>query len=108
LNARQLLQTIEARGGSLTVKRDGGAAKIQIAPRGLVGDLAGDIQRFKPALLELLESPDVATIRATSASYWQAHALARVRPELRRQMPGADALELGRLLLRLDAGQDIE
>jgi len=96
LNALELLETIEARGGALTVKRDGGAAKIQIAPRGLVCDLAGAIQKFKPALLELLDAPTDATRRA------------RVRPELRRQMPDADVLELGRLLLKLDAGEPIE
>ncbi len=60
MNAPQLLETIRGRGGKITVALDKtGAAKIQIAPRGLVGDLAGEIARFKPALLELLETPEL-------------------------------------------------
>jgi hypothetical protein len=58
LTAPLLLETIRGRGGKITVALDQtGAAKIQIAPRGIVGDLAGEIARFKPALLELLEMP---------------------------------------------------
>ncbi len=59
MNAPQLLETIRGRGGKITVALDQtGAAKIQIAPRGLVGDLAGEIVRQKIGLLELLELPD--------------------------------------------------
>jgi hypothetical protein len=57
LNASQLLAAIEARGAIVTVKAEAtGAAKIQIAPSGLVNDIAGEIQKFKPALVELLSS----------------------------------------------------
>lgn len=55
MDARQLLQSIEARGGVATVKTDeSGAAKINVAPRSLALELLPDLQRFKPALLELL------------------------------------------------------
>jgi hypothetical protein len=58
MDARQLLQSIEARGGVATVKTDAtGAAKINVAPRSLALDLLPDLQRFKPALLELLTAP---------------------------------------------------
>jgi hypothetical protein len=88
MNAIELLATIEARGGVATVKREGGAVKLNVSPRGVALELASDIQRFKPALLELLDtrgvfvdetapqSPDVAIIRANSARYW--HALRRL------------------------------
>ena len=57
MTAPELLREIEGRGGKIAVALDAdGAAKIQIAPRGIVGDLAGEIQRFKPALLELLSA----------------------------------------------------
>jgi hypothetical protein len=55
LTAPELLAIIENRGGVVTAKADPtGAAKLHIAPRGLVPDLAGEIQKFKPALLEIL------------------------------------------------------
>jgi hypothetical protein len=96
LNARQLLDTITERGGVVTVAHHGDTVKIQIAPRGLVSDLASYIQRFKPALVELLAPDDEAAARN------------RVRPEIRRAFPGADVLTIGRLLLRLDSGEEIE
>ena len=49
---------IHERGGVATVKRGGDAPQIQVTPRGLVSDLASEIQRFKPALLELLTAPE--------------------------------------------------
>ncbi len=60
MNAPQLLETIRGRGGKITVALDQtGAAKIQITPRGLVGDLAGEIARFKPLILKILATaPD--------------------------------------------------
>jgi hypothetical protein len=61
MNARQLLECIEARGGVATVKRDGDAAKINVVPRHVALDFASDIQRFKPALLELLDGTATAT-----------------------------------------------
>ncbi len=60
MNAPQLLETIRGRGGKITVARDQtGAAKIQIAPRGIVGDFAGEIALLKPLLLKILATaPD--------------------------------------------------
>ena len=61
MNAPQLLQTIEARGGAATLKRDeSGAAKINVAPRSLALEFLPDLQRLKPELLALLKSPDGA------------------------------------------------
>jgi hypothetical protein len=54
----QLLQSIEARGGVATVKHGGGAASINVASRSLALELLPDLQRFKPALLELLAHGD--------------------------------------------------
>jgi hypothetical protein len=69
MDALQLLQSIEARGGVATVKGDGGAAKINVAPRSLALELLPDLQRFKPALLELLTAPDApATAPATGSA----------------------------------------
>lgn len=131
MDARQLLERIEARGGVATVKRDGGPAKINVTPRGVALELATEIQRFKPALLELLErrhtkppetAPERAQIgRAGSCGPATANgpqngfkvpsnatARARVRSEIRRVMPDADVLATGRALLLLDAGWELE
>ncbi len=58
MSARQLLELIHERGGVATVKQGGAAPQIQITPRGLVSDLASEIQKFKPALLELIAAPE--------------------------------------------------
>ena len=58
MDARQLLEMIHERGGVATVKLDGDAAKINVSPRSLALDLLPDLQRFKPALLELLTAPE--------------------------------------------------
>lgn len=56
MNARALLAHVEARGASLRVERGAdGAAVLVVAPRSACVDLLPDLQRFKPALLELLE-----------------------------------------------------
>jgi hypothetical protein len=78
-------------------------AVLVIAPREAIGDLLPELARFKPALLELL-SPDVA-----AATDDDDIARQRVKPEFARRMDNDDdVLELGRLLLRLDAGEEIE
>ncbi len=65
MNARFLLETIEARGGVATVKTGSdGAAKINVAPRSLALELLPELQRFKPGLLELL-APEEANRRET-------------------------------------------
>jgi hypothetical protein len=69
LSARQLLELIHERGGVATVKQGGAAPQIQITPRGLVSDLASDIQKFKPALLELLAPEPPATDAATPSPF---------------------------------------
>lgn len=139
MSARELLETIEARGGVATIKHDGGAVKLNVSPRGVALELATDIQRFKPALLELLterpaETPENALNRAqlartgndgqtpesgpqngfmalrpssTKVSSTNA-ARDRVKPEIRRVFSGADVLAIGRLLLCLDNGENIE
>lgn len=102
MTAHQLLLEIEGRGATIKVAPAIGGDKLQIAPKGLVGDLASDIQKFKPALLELL-SPDVAAATASDDE-----ARRRVMPELRAMAPDADILAIGRALLKLDAGEEIE
>jgi hypothetical protein len=58
MNAPELLATVEARGVSMRRETDAtGAAVLKIRPVSLVSDLLPEIARFKPALLELLESP---------------------------------------------------
>jgi hypothetical protein len=95
MDARQLLHSIEVRGGVATVKREGDAVKINIAPRSLALELLPDLQRFKPALIELLAPTDAA-------------ARDRVSPEIRRVFPNTDVLAIGRFLLCLDNGEEIE
>ena len=102
MTAHQLLLEIEGRGATIKVAPAIGGDKLQIAPRGLVNDLASDIQKFKPALLELL-APDVAAVTGNDAEARQ-----RVRPELRAMMPDDDAIAIGRLLFKLDNGEEIE
>ncbi len=54
-----------------TVKTDeSGAAKINVAPRSLALELLPDLQRFKPALLELLgaNSPEPSQNRAETST----------------------------------------
>jgi hypothetical protein len=76
---------------------------LKITPRGLVPDLLPDFARFKPALLELL-TPDVAVATGDDDIARQ-----RVKPELARRMDNDDdVIELGRLLLKLDDGEEIE
>ncbi len=100
----ELLATVRRRGA--TARReigDDGMAVLVIAPREAIGDLLPELARFKPALLELL-SPDVA-----AATDDDDIARQRVKPEFARRMDNDDdVLELGRLLLRLDAGEEIE
>lgn len=55
MNARELLQTIEARGGVATLTGEGRAAKITVAPRQVARELLPELQKFKPSLLELLQ-----------------------------------------------------
>ncbi len=98
MNAHILLETIEARGGVATVKRDDGAARLNVAPRSVALELAGDIQRFKPALLELL-APTSPT---------DDEARARFPFHLRTAFPDADHVAIGYCLLLLDAGEEIE
>jgi len=88
MNARALLETIEARGGVATVKRRAdGAAVLNVAPRSCCADLLPDLQRFKPALLELLTGTDAPP--GTSP------------PDTRAQNIEASRLRLNRLEARL-------
>lgn len=60
MNAPELLATVEARGVSMRRETDAsGAAVLRIRPVALVSDLLPEIARFKPALLELLETPEL-------------------------------------------------
>ena len=84
-------------------------------------DLIGDLQKFKPQLIELLDADTqivasraatppanidvVEYVRARSAGYW---ARQRIHAEIARRMNQADFGELARSLLRLDGGQEIE
>ena len=87
MTASQLLKTIEARGGKVAVAAGAdGAAKLQIAPRGLVPDLAGEIGRLKPELLELLTAPLKGT--GVARSRWR-----ETSPDIRAM---ADELEAAR------------
>ena len=88
-----LLAELSARG--VLLHADGDRLRYD-APRGAIGDLLPDLARFKPALLEILATPDDATARAC------------VMPELRRLLPDADVVEIGHLILRLDRGEPIE
>ena len=87
-----LLAELNRRGVQLTATGD----RLRYdAPAGTIGDLLPDLARFKPALLELLITPDDV-------------ARARVLPALAQRMDDDDILQLGRLLLKLDAGEEIE
>ena len=83
-----------------------GSPQLKITPRGLVPDLISELAKFKPALLELL-APDVAQAAATGSAP-RHRARQRVRPELRAMMPDDDAIAIGRLLFKLDNGEEIE
>lgn len=100
MNAHQLLQNIEAHGGVVTVKRDGGAAKLNVSPRAVALELASDIQRFKPALLELLSPLDAQPDDDAARERFPAH--------LRAHFSDADRVAIGRNLLALDRGEEIE
>ncbi len=55
MNARALLETIEARGGVASVKRGpNGAAVLNVAPSSLARDLLSDLKAHKPELVALL------------------------------------------------------
>jgi hypothetical protein len=71
MDARQLLQSIEARGGVVTVKHESGGAKINVAPRSIALELLPEIARFKPALLELLAPTATAPPPPDSAAFWR-------------------------------------
>ncbi len=102
MTAPELLATVEARGGSVAVAHDStGAAMLKVTPRGIVPDLLPELARFKPALLELL-TPDVDAANDDDI------ARQRVKPEFAHRMDDDDVVELGRLLLKLDAGEEIE
>lgn len=77
MNARQLLENIEARGGVATLHGKGRAAKISVAPRSVAREFLSDLQRFKPSLLELLEA-------APSADALQHAALDESAPSLEK------------------------
>lgn len=101
INARQLLEAIEARGGVASVKHgDNGVAVLNVAPRHVALDFASDIQRFKPALLEMLEPS--ATMPTDD------EARARFPAHLRGAFCDSDQVAIGHCLLRLDAGEEIE
>lgn len=101
MNARQLLDAIKKRGGVASVKHgDNGAAVLNVAPRHVALDFASDIQRFKPALLELLEP--------TRREPTDDEARARFPAHLRGAFCDADRVAIGHNLLRLDAGEEIE
>ncbi len=55
MNAPELLATLRGRGARLTVRTGDGGAVLNVAPRGITSDLSGEVARFKPSLLELLE-----------------------------------------------------
>lgn len=111
MDARQLLQNIEARGGVATVKRDGGAASINVAPRSLALELLPDLQRFKPALLELLahgdryvsEVPSVAVARGPDDLMAQ-----RVAAQWNATFTPEEIEEYNRAVAMLDDGHDPE
>lgn len=97
MTAPELLAEVESRGGHVVVAHDAtGVVALRITPRGLVPDLLPELARFKPALLELLITPDDDVARA------------RVMPALAQCMDDDDVVQLGRLLLKLDAGEEIE
>lgn len=101
MNAAELLATVHERGAIARREiGDDGTAVLVVAPREAIGDLLPELARFKPALLELL-SPDVAAATDEDARN-------RVRPELAQRMNARDVIALGRLLLKLDAGEEIE
>jgi hypothetical protein len=55
MNARTLLETIEARGGVASVKRgQNGAAVLNVAPSSLARDLLSHLKAHKPELVALL------------------------------------------------------
>ena len=114
----QLLEELRGRGVVLTAIGD----RLRYdAPAGAIGDLIGDLQRFKPQLIELLDADTqivasraatapvtidvVEYVRARSAGYW---ARQRAHAEVARRMPVGERAELERLIKRLDAGLEIE
>ncbi len=106
MTAPQLLATIESRGGQIAVVQDvNGQTKLQISPRGLVGDLAGEISRFKPALVELLTTspPSPRTGAAPTLAQVDA-ARRRINPALR--LDDSERDELAFALAQLDMGID--
>lgn len=66
MDAHKLLENIEARGGVATVKRDDGAAVLNVSPRSLALELLPDLQKFKPALLELLGAVAAGAVAASA------------------------------------------
>ena len=91
-------------------------------PAGAIGDLIGDLQKFKPQLLKLLDadaqivragaaaapsarSEIVEYIRVRSQGYW---AWQRIHVEVARMMNRADRDELARLVRALDKGEELE
>ena len=99
MDARQLLSEIEARGGVVKVKPDpsgaGTGARLNVSPRSLALDLLPDLQRFKPALIELLTAPTCAQIES---------ARRRILPYLAQRFTDAERDELARSLACLDCG----
>ena len=111
ITAPALLQSFAQRGVAVVLTGDSHAQRLSITPSDdLTDDDRADIRRLKRELIVLLESPDVATVahRWKSAAPDDDTARARVKPELAQRMDDDDILQLGRLLLRLDAGEEIE
>jgi len=70
VNAPELLSTLRARG--VVARREGDALKLD-APKGAVADLLSELQRFKPVLLELLETEQTEGERARQMAHLLAH-----------------------------------
>ncbi len=59
MTAPQLLDALKARGAAAHLEKDSdGAAVLVVVPGSAVADLLPDLQRFKPALLELLTASE--------------------------------------------------
>lgn len=130
MNARTLLETIEARGGVASVKRrSDGAAVLNVAPRSCCADLLPDLQKFKPALLELLTGADapsqpdalesarlrlnrleahLGTAGACRAIYAAARHIEARNPDFFRRLRRESRHELAICAALLDAGELLE
>lgn len=122
MDAPELLATLRERGARLTVRTGDGGAVLNVAPRGIASDLAGEVARFKPSLLELLEEERAArllelararltrletalgTAGACRSIYATGRRLQREKPDFWRRLSASERHELAVCVALLEVG----